>query len=64
MQESSLHNLGNLGAHNDHDSLGLFQQRPSQGWGTPTQILDPRYASTLFYTTALKMRAFASGMGV
>ena len=49
MQESSLHNLGNLGAHNDHDSLGLFQQRPSQGWGTPTQILDPAYAATQFY---------------
>jgi len=49
IQESNLHNLGNLGPHNDHDSLGLFQQRPSQGWGTPAQILDPVYATTQFY---------------
>jgi cell wall-associated NlpC family hydrolase len=49
MQESGLHNLGTLGTHNDHDSLGLFQQRPSQGWGTPDQILDPVYAATQFY---------------
>ncbi|MEU8073111.1 C40 family peptidase [Micromonospora sp. NPDC049151] len=49
MQESTLRNLGHLGAHNDHDSLGLFQQRPSQGWGTPEQILDPRYAARKFY---------------
>ncbi|GAA2856255.1 C40 family peptidase [Nonomuraea rubra] len=45
MQEAQLRNLryGHL------DSLGLFQQRPSQGWGTPEQILDPRYAITAFY---------------
>ncbi|GAB1694876.1 M23 family metallopeptidase [Krasilnikovia sp. M28-CT-15] len=49
MQESSLNNLGNLGAHNDHDSLGLFQQRPSTGWGTPEQVMDPVYAATKFY---------------
>jgi hypothetical protein len=49
MQESSLHNYPNLGARNDHDSLGLFQQRPSQGWGTPAQILDPTHAATSFY---------------
>ncbi|MGC4878538.1 hypothetical protein ACLQ26_20045 [Micromonospora sp. DT43] len=42
MQESTLRNLGHLGADNDHDSLGLFQQRPSQGWGTAEQILEPR----------------------
>jgi hypothetical protein len=36
MQESGLRNLGDLGQRNDHDSLGLFQQRPSQGWGTPS----------------------------
>jgi hypothetical protein len=34
MTESGLRNLG----YGDRDSLGLFQQRPSQGWGTPTQI--------------------------
>ncbi|WP_433531219.1 M23 family metallopeptidase [Micromonospora sp. CA-263727] len=45
MVESSLRNLPG----GDRDSLGLFQQRPSQGWGTPAQILDPVYASTKFY---------------
>jgi len=35
IQESTLHNYGDLGDRNDHDSLALFQQRPSQGWGTP-----------------------------
>ncbi len=40
----------NSGAATDHDSLGLFQQRPSQGWGTPAQIMDPAYASAAFYT--------------
>lgn len=46
LQESSLHNVQ---VAVDHDSLGLFQQRPSQGWGTPAQLLDPRYASRKFY---------------
>lgn len=49
LQESQLHNLPNLGARNDHDSIGLFQQRPSQGWGTPEQITDPVYAAGRFY---------------
>ncbi|MCH7229362.1 M23 family metallopeptidase [Glycomyces sp. L485] len=49
MQESRLTNLGHLGDRNDHDSLGLFQQRPSSGWGTPEQIQDPVYAATKFY---------------
>jgi murein DD-endopeptidase MepM/ murein hydrolase activator NlpD len=49
MQESRLTNLGNLGKRNDHDSLGLFQQRPSSGWGRPQQVRDPVYASTKFY---------------
>ena len=53
MQESHLQNLPNLGASNDHDSLGLFQQRPSQGWGTVAQIMDPSYASKKFYTKLL-----------
>ena len=55
MQESSLVNLGDLGAGNDHDSLGLFQQRPSQGWGTPAQVMDPVYASGKFYSALLKV---------
>jgi hypothetical protein len=45
IQESGLHNL----THGDRDSLGLFQQRSSQGWGTPTQILTPSYAAAAFY---------------
>lgn len=45
MQESGLHNL----PYGDRDSLGLFQQRPSMGWGTPEQILTPTYAATRFY---------------
>ena len=49
MQESKLHNLGHLGAKNDHDSLGLFQQRPSMGWGSAAQVTDPVYAATAFY---------------
>ncbi|MBM0233240.1 hypothetical protein JNW91_16060 [Micromonospora sp. STR1_7] len=48
LQESKLENLGHLGDANDHDSLGLFQQRPSSGWGTPEQITDPEYATTAF----------------
>jgi hypothetical protein len=49
MQETKLHNYGDLGDSNDHDSLGLFQQRPSSGWGTPQQLTDPSYASKAFY---------------
>ncbi len=55
IQESELRNLPNLAAANDHDSLGLFQQRPSQGWGTPAQIMDPVYASTTFYRKLLSI---------
>jgi hypothetical protein len=49
MQESKLTNIGDLGAANDHDSLGLFQQRPTSGWGTADQIQNPTYAATAFY---------------
>ncbi|QOC92389.1 hypothetical protein [Micromonospora craniellae] len=52
-QESKLENLGHLGARNDHDSQGLFQQRPSSGWGTVEQITDPEY-STLAFLKGLK----------
>ncbi|MFE7134217.1 hypothetical protein ACFVIM_25500 [Streptomyces sp. NPDC057638] len=45
LQESSLRNID----HGDRDSLGLFQQRPSKGWGTPDQILDPVYSAGKFY---------------
>ncbi|SFB53377.1 hypothetical protein SAMN05216266_11725 [Amycolatopsis marina] len=49
IQESGLRNL----TYGDRDSLGLFQQRPSQGWGTPEQILTPSYAATQFYNHLL-----------
>ncbi|MEV4517862.1 M23 family metallopeptidase [Dactylosporangium sp. NPDC049525] len=55
MQESGLRNLGDLGADNDHDSLGLFQQRPSQGWGSPAQLLDPVWAAGRFYDALLRV---------
>jgi hypothetical protein len=45
MQESGLRNLD----YGDRDSLGLFQQRPSQGWGTEAQVQDPVYAAGMFY---------------
>ena len=44
VQESKLRNID----YGDRDSLGLFQQRPSQGWGTPEQVLDPHYATNAF----------------
>ena len=46
LQESELQNL----AGGDRDSSGLFQQRPSQGWGTPAEIQTPRIAAQSFYT--------------
>jgi cell wall-associated NlpC family hydrolase len=47
--ESRLVNLSG----GDRDSVGLFQQRPSQGWGTPKQLHTPTYAATAFYTRLL-----------
>ncbi|MEV0615688.1 C40 family peptidase [Nonomuraea sp. NPDC050404] len=52
LQESQLRTL----RHGHLDSLGLFQQRPSQGWGTPEQILDPRHATSTFYDHLIKVR--------
>lgn len=51
LQESKLYNLRG----GDRDSLGLFQQRHSQGWGTPQQILDPVYATNAFYDALTKV---------
>jgi hypothetical protein len=45
LQESKMSNI----SHGDRDSVGLFQQRPSQGWGTPEQLTTPRYAAAAFY---------------
>lgn len=49
MTESGLRNLD----HGDRDSLGLFQMRPSQGWGSPAQLTDPTYAVNKFYDILL-----------
>lgn len=48
--ESGLRNLN----YGDRDSLGVLQQRPSQGWGTSAQVRDPVYAATQFLTRAKK----------
>lgn len=54
LQESKLENLED----GDRDSLGLFQQRPSQGWGTPEKIQDPRYAADKFYTALVRVKGW------
>ncbi|GAA1520368.1 hypothetical protein [Nocardioides humi] len=53
-QESKLRNID----YGDRDSLGLFQQRPSQGWGTHEQILDPVYATNAFYDALVKVDGY------
>jgi hypothetical protein len=50
-QETGIRNLD----YGDQDSVGLFQQRPSQGWGTRTQLLDPYYATGKFYDALIKI---------
>lgn len=50
MQESNLYNLDG----GDRDSVGLFQQRPSMGWGTVEQVGDARYAAGAFYRQLLR----------
>lgn len=45
LQESKLRNID----YGDRDSVGIFQQRPSQGWGTVEQIMDPVYSTNAFY---------------
>jgi hypothetical protein len=53
-QESKIRNL----RYGDRDSLGLFQQRPSQGWGTKEQILDPVHATNAFYDALGKYKGY------
>lgn len=53
-QESTLYNL----SYGDRDSLGLFQQRPSQGWGTPDEVQDPVYAAGAFYDELVKIPGY------
>jgi hypothetical protein len=55
-QESKLRNL----TRGDRDSLGLFQQRPSQGWGTRRQVLDPYHATNAFYDALVKVDGYQS----
>jgi hypothetical protein len=54
MQESELINLN----YGDRDSVGLFQQRPSMGWGTVEQVGDPRYAANAFYNRLVTIPAW------
>jgi hypothetical protein len=54
IQESKLRNLN----YGDRDSLGLFQQRPSQGWGTKAQILDPVHATNAFFDALVKIHGY------
>lgn len=51
-QESGIRNL----AHGDRDSVGLFQQRPSQNWGSEAQIMDRHYATNRFYDALIKVK--------
>ena len=56
-QESRLRNLD----YGDRDSLGLFQQRPSQGWGDPAQVRDPVYAAGAFYDRLVQVPGWETG---
>jgi hypothetical protein len=56
-QESRLRNLD----YGDRDSLGLFQQRPSQGWGTEAQVQDPVYAAGKFYDHLVEVPGWDTG---
>ncbi|MGQ0844477.1 MAG: hypothetical protein ACT4QF_10110 [Sporichthyaceae bacterium] len=54
LQESGLRNLD----YGDRDSLGLFQQRPSQGWGSESQVQDPVYAAGKFFDALVKLEDY------
>lgn len=54
LQESKLINI----TYGDRDSLGLFQQRPSQGWGTAEEILDPVYSTNAFYDGLVQVEGY------
>ena len=56
LQESKLHNLG----YGDRDSVGIFQQRPSEGWGSATDLQDPVYATTRFYAALTQVHGYAT----
>jgi len=54
LQESRLENID----YGDRDSVGLYQQRPSQGWGTVEQIMDPVYSTTKFFEGLEKVAGY------
>ncbi|MGV9778484.1 hypothetical protein [Streptosporangium sp. NPDC003464] len=54
IQESKLLNL----PFGDRDSVGVFQQRPSQGWGKPSQLIDPVYAAGKFFSALVKVKHY------
>ena len=56
LQESKLRNLD----YGDRDSVGIFQQRPSEGWGSATRLQDPVYAVTKFYTALAKVHGYTA----
>ena len=56
-QETGIRNLD----YGDRDSVGLFQQRPSQGWGTEKQLMDPYYATGKFYAALVKVKDWETG---
>jgi hypothetical protein len=56
-QETGIRNLD----YGDRDSVGLFQQRPSQGWGTVKELSDPYYATNAFYDALVKVDGWESG---
>ncbi|MDO5503136.1 MAG: hypothetical protein Q4G67_08195, partial [Actinomycetia bacterium] len=58
IQESKLRNIN----YGDRDSLGLFQQRPSMGWGTEEEILNPEYSTHTFYDALVKVPDWENGV--
>jgi hypothetical protein len=71
MQESNLTNLASgvipesfnyphEGYGSDHDSVGLFQQRPSSGWGTVKDLMTPAYAAKQFYEALVSIQGWQS----
>jgi len=74
MQESDLYNVASLavpsslklphdGISQDHDSVGLFQQRASQGWGTVAELMNPAHSAMLFYNALVRVKGW-QGMSV
>jgi hypothetical protein len=55
LQESKLQNLG----YGDRDSVGIFQQRPSEGWGPAADLEDPVYATTKFFAALTQVPGYA-----